>query len=300
MKRLPDFQRALKKGHRSYDQAVGDWWEGQSGDDAHRKAYRQSVDFLAEHFSRGREPRWLVDYACGGGTLLEPLARRFPSARIVALDGSRAMLARARQRLARLGLAAGPVPWRRAFAAEGPRIRLVQTPLPNFSLAAGRADAVLYLFPNLAPQIDEDEFQRQALGRRFDLRAARALARLPPPRSGDGTATTDADDPEDLANDLLIDRVIGRDIRRLLRPGGTWVKAEYSHGTRAALRRTTRLHSLFTEGALGRFQGRPCPVFSRYLRSRYRRSQVILDVFHQTRDPEDRRGGYLLSSFRGV
>ena len=43
MKKTPlefDFTRALARGHVSYDATVGAWWDNQSTDKAHQRAYR--------------------------------------------------------------------------------------------------------------------------------------------------------------------------------------------------------------------------------------------------------------------
>src|SRR6185295_7485105 len=82
-----DFQRAFARGRKSYDTPVGDWWEGRSSDPAHQRAYARIADFLAGRFG-SRQPRLIVDYACGNGAFLPHLAARFPRTRIVALDGS--------------------------------------------------------------------------------------------------------------------------------------------------------------------------------------------------------------------
>src|SRR5689334_11928463 len=99
-----DFDRAFRRGPRAYDTAVGAWWEGRARDSAHARAYAQAAAYMrAELARRGRTPRLLIDYACGGGHLLVELARRFPEAILIGLDGSEKMLERARNRLARAG-----------------------------------------------------------------------------------------------------------------------------------------------------------------------------------------------------
>ena len=135
-KKQIDFDKLFLKGHKSYDSAIGDWWDKQASNGSHRKAYSAVAEYVDEVLPKSglRKPKWLVDYACGSGHFLASLAQRFPKARIVALDGSRKMLEQARLRMEKLGLDAGVVSAKDSFSKSGPRIRLVQTSLPNFSL----------------------------------------------------------------------------------------------------------------------------------------------------------------------
>jgi hypothetical protein len=61
------------------------------------------------------------------------------------------------------------------------------------------------------------------------------------------------------------------------------------------------MRSLFVEGALEKdWKGLKSDVFFKYVENRFWRSQVILDVFHQTQDPTDKTGGYFVSEFKAV
>ena len=63
----------------------------------------------------------------------------------------------------------------------------------------------------------------------------------------------------------------------------------------------TNWRSFFTEGALDKeVKGEKAEVFFKYLRNDFRRSQVILDVYHQTKDESDKSGGYFISTFKAV
>src|SRR5690606_24026482 len=94
-------------------------------------------------------------YACGGGQFLLELAQRIPDARIVGLDGSRKLLGLCAERCGAKGLGVTLATGAKAFAEEGPRVRLVHTKLPNFRLPQGRADAVVFVFPNITPAPDD-------------------------------------------------------------------------------------------------------------------------------------------------
>jgi SAM-dependent methyltransferase len=307
-----DFEKILLRGRKSYDSAVGDWWESRANNPSHRKAYGEIAAYMGSRCAKaglapaglrtaasrrgGAAPRCIVDYACGSGHFLLALARRFPQARIVALDGSIKMLARAQARLAAAGHEAGFVDPKRSFDAAGPRIRLVETRLPNFSLPQGKADAVAFLFPNLTcgPN-DQEYYDRHGYKRPDDVKVAKVLARL---REMDPEDEVTTGDPVELLDGLMTERVIGRNIRGLLKPKGLWFKADYANARREELSHLTQLRTLFGEGALeAPVKDLYAKTFFRFLHHNFYRSQVILDVYHQTKDPTDKTGGYFVSAF---
>lgn len=299
-----DFEKAFLKGHRSYDTAVGDWWHGQASNGAHLKAYRTIALSIRAQLARSRLAgsggpgrKLVVDYACGSGFFLAYLAALLPDVRIVALDGSKRMLAKARERLETAGIEADMVSPKAAFEASGPRVRLVKTNLPNFSLPAGRADAVAFLFPNLTPAPgDQPYYDRHGYKKRMDVNVCKILSRL---REMDPEDEVNTTPPEDMFDGLMTDRVISRHIRHLLKPGGLWFKVDYANADRDELSHLTRIRSFFSEGALREpVKDLKAESFFNYLRNKFHRSQVILDVYHQTKDPSDRTGGYFISTFK--
>jgi SAM-dependent methyltransferase len=295
-----DFEKLFLKGRKSYDTAIGDWWDHQSCNGPHRKAYASIAAHAADRLAAaGIRPRLLVDYACGSGHFLSALAERFPEARIVALDGSPKMLDRAAERLAKAGEEADRVGRKRAFEAAGPRIRLVETTLPNFSLPAGQADAVLFVFPNLTPAPEDQEYyDAHGYKNRADAKVCTVLARLREPDPEDEVAKTD---PKEMYESLMTDRVVSRNLRGLLRKGGACFKVDYANAGREELSRLTHTRSLFVEGALEEpVKDLRCEAFFRYVGNAFRRSRVILDVYHQTRDPSDKTGGYFISEFLAI
>jgi len=295
-----DFEKLFLKGRTSYDTAIGDWWDQQSCDGPHRKAYAAIAAHAKERLrAAGIKPRLLVDYACGSGHFLAALARAFPDSRIVALDGSPKMLGLARERLARAGEETDFVPRRSAFDARGPRIRLTETSLPNFSLPAGKADAVLFVFPNLTPAPDDQEYyDAHGYKNRADAKVCMVLARL---REMDPEDEVNTAKPKELYESLLTDRVVSRNLRGLLRRGGAMFKVDYANAHRDELSQLTRTRSLFVEGALEEpVKDLRGEAFFRYVGNEFRRSKVILDVYHQTKDPSDKTGGYFVSEFKAL
>jgi SAM-dependent methyltransferase len=295
-----DFERLLARGHHSYNRKVGDWWREQAENGAHKRAYKNISQYLYEVCNnRNQEPAFIVDYACGDGAMLLQLAKRFSQARLIGLDGSQYMLELAEQRFYNCGLEAGLCKCSRFFDRRGPRVRLVKTVLPNFHLPAGRADAVIYTFPNLTCSNQERKrYNRHGYNNRSDSKIAKMLSRF---REMDPEEETEAVDPEECYDDLMTAKVISRNLRQLMKPGGILIRVDYANAPRDELTDLTQWRSLFTEGALDvPIQDCCTDQLFRYQDSSYRRSAVILDVYHQTGDPSDREGGYFSSVFKAV
>ena len=73
------------------------------------------------------------------------LYHRFPNSRFTGIDGSSVMLEVAGKRLQYLGRG-----WKQ-------RVELIETELPDFSLPGGKADALLFVFPNIVPPEEPEE-----------------------------------------------------------------------------------------------------------------------------------------------
>lgn len=288
--------RALGRGERSYNTFLGEWWHRRSMDSSHRSAYERIADHIAKTFKKDKKtPRVIVDYACGNGGATSFLAQRFPRARIVAIDGSERMLILARFGLKQAGHDADFVSLDQAFENSGPRIRLLKTPLPEFSLAEHRADVVLFGFPNMNFSSRHlARIKRQVFGNRQDCRIARFLSRLP------NIDHPDDDTPEaEIYEDLLYERAISRNVHGLLKRGGYWIKVDYSNSFRQDLSELIQWRLLFSESALHvGMEDPPQRDPFVFLDSDHYRSQVILDVYQQTHKASDKTGGYMMTTFR--
>lgn len=101
-------------------------WDAASYDRVADPMARWGADVLARLALSGDET--VLDAGCGSGRVTEQLAERLPRGRVIALDGSPAMIAVARERLAR----------------HGGRVEYVTADLSrDLPLAAGSVDAVL-------------------------------------------------------------------------------------------------------------------------------------------------------------
>jgi SAM-dependent methyltransferase len=247
-----------------------DWWRGRAADRAHGRAYRNIAGFIRA--SLPREPRVIVDYACGAGQLLARLAPLFPHTRLVGLDGSDALLDLAAARLARLP---------EGRTAE---VTLARTLLPMGRPLGEKADLVVYSFPNMMPSLSTEAAPGAGLDR-DDREIARRLARDP---GGESDPTL-----------LEYGRAISRDLRRLLRRGGLCVRVEYADSRRGEWDPRILRQVEFEEGSLDLPEEGIRPWF-RVLASAFFRSRVMQDVYEQTGEERDRSGGYLITVLGAV
>jgi hypothetical protein len=296
-----EFEKEFHKGHRSYNDGMGDWWIVRSQDGPHQRAYKNIAQQIDSFLCTWKEPdpRILIDYACGNGSILKTLGKTFPSTSIVAIDGSRKMLQNAKSSLMQFGLEAEFAPAEDYYQKGDAQFRFVQTPLPNFSLPPGRADVVVFLFPNInATHRQMMALMKHVRGDRDVLATARFLAKLryDEPDPMDAGQTVEA-----ITDYLLFERVVCMNIHRFLRKGGLWFKVEYSGCSREQLSELEKWELLFSECAMNAsVDGRKQRQLFQYLDDRYFRSSVILDVYEQSKDPELKAGGYFISVLQAL
>jgi SAM-dependent methyltransferase len=292
--RIRNFNQAFRKGFQSYDTWMGDWWHNQSTNPPHRRAYRKISEFMHTFLlqSARHEPDFIVDYACGNGAVLKALVHRFPQTRFIALDGSKKMLNIAHHYL---DGDSGLVPKEKAFHRDGPRIRLVHSPLPDFSLPSGKADAVLFLFPNMNFSAAEKKRLANIV---YSDRTAVSIAKMLSLIPEDDELLTRRRSRE-LFENMLFDRAISLNIHGMLKPKAHWFKVEYSNVRREGLSKLDTVQTLFSESAWDvKIDGIKIRDRFQLVNSKYYRSSVVLDVYDQSQDPIDRTGGYFISSFR--
>ena len=227
------------------------------------------------------------------------LAKLLPEARLVGLDGSKKLLALAQSRLEAQGVSCAALPADEAFETQGPRVRLIQTLLPNFKLPKGKADAVAFVFPNIAPgPQDQPIYDRNGYLNRGDAAVAKMLARF---REMDPEDEVIKEEPDILFDGFMTERVLARNVHGFLKPRGQWFKVDYANALRSELSALSQQRHLFCECALD------APIKERWSEQLFairdnvfRRSKVILDVYHQTKDESDKTGGYFITLFEGL
>lgn len=273
----------------SYDGDVGRWWVERSVDEAHRRAYRKIADFIRASYTR--TPHTIVDYACGAGNLLSLLSLRFPRSRLVGLDGSYLMLGLALRRLSTLPPMASS------------RISLIRTPLPNIGMMRGACDLVTYCFPNMMPSKIKGRTAHPStvlsardriIAKALTAKALSQAAGVPGRRF----------DPRDLrANQASLEqgRNVSLNLRRLLKTDGICVRVEYASSRREEMSPAELDLVCFEEGSLeDRVEGIRLRPWFRVVASAYFRSRVLDDVYQQTGDKRDRKGGFLITVLRAV
>ena len=106
--------------------------------------------------------------------------------------------------------------------------------------------------------------------------------------------------PAEMYEGLVTDRVISRNLRHLLKRGGSCFKVDYANAHRDELARCTHRRSLFVEGVWRKRSGSSERGLLPLMGNDFHKCQVILDVYHQTKDPSDKTGGYFTSEFKAV
>ncbi len=267
----------------TYETIIAHWWQERAGDAPHQYAYKNIAEFLRS--SLPREPRLIIDYACGAGHLLSRLSLRFTNSRLIGLDGSANLLELAETRFSRLP----------RQCVE--RIALVRTSLPNRNLMRGRANLVVFCFPNMMPFSPEQGRAATLLLCQKDREIAGILADIAVP----GQNKRGKAEAKDVRHSLEYGRSISLNMRQLLVRGGICVRVEYATTQRHEWSEAEMQRVCFEEGTLdARVDGIKPQIWFRVLASAFFRSRVVEDVYQQTGDERDCKGGYLLTVLRAV
>ncbi len=276
-----DFDESLKVGGKAYNKNVGEWWKKQTEDAAHAYAYRIITNQIAS-LGRGKSPV-ILDYGCGLGNILTRVCRALPDASIYGLDGSSRMLKLARDRIKRAGKNATN------------RVKLIQTHLPDFSLQKGFADIVVYAFPHIVSNTGEEKPYEKKY--RKDVKPGRYLAG----KLGASENLQSEDDEELNYHSLFMERMVSRNIRGILKKGGICVRVEYSGADTDDPQKLELQLSGYQEGSSSQMiNGIKPEKFFWCVSNTYYRSNVIQDVYHQTKEDFHQTGGYYLMVHRAV
>jgi SAM-dependent methyltransferase len=254
-----------------YNGAVAQWWYKHACDRAHARAYRKIADYIRDSYTQ--DPKLIVDYACGAGNLLFLLSSRFPYSKLIGLDGSAFLLQRARRRLSRLPPACAR------------RMSFIETSLPNMDIIRGKAALAIYCFPNMVAASGTERFLNKN-----DRHVARYLS-----------LDEDVDDSPAVQSGMEQGRVISLNLRRILMRGGICMRVEYATLQRHELSPPELAMVSFEEGSLDeRVEGLISSLWFRVSASSYFRSRVLEDVYEQTADERDKKGGYLITVLTAV
>jgi len=274
---MVNFDKEFEKGPKTYDQHVGKWWNEQAKDKAHKEAYENIAKFAKRYV---KHPKLIVDFACGGGEILTKVQKQFPKSQLLGIDGSEKFLESAKKKV------------------NSQKAHFVQSFLPNFSLPKGEADLIFFTFPNIVPDPDEQPYyDEHGYEDPSDDKVADYLAHA---REEDPDDETVGDESEDLKDTLLSNKVISRNIRSLLKKGGYFIRVEYANAPRDELTELVEARTAFEEGSLEVIKNKkPVQLFKK-IKTQYFKSDVILDVYHQTQDETDKEGGYFITLLQAI
>ncbi|MBI2185141.1 MAG: class I SAM-dependent methyltransferase [Thaumarchaeota archaeon] len=279
-----DFIQELTLTSEAYDGKVGRWWGQQTNDRFHAHAYSNIANYVRSFLQNN--PSLIIDYACGPGNLLLRLPELFPDCRFIGIDVSALMLRLAKKRLARLG------------TNPSGQIRLIKTELPDFTLPRGKASVVIFCFPQILWGSDQKRYDENGYRHEKDTEVAKFLAAPRKPNAKDKRISGDA---QMLLNSLLGGKVVSRNFRGLLKRGGICVRVEYAKAEREKLTELEQYRLAFEEGSLETsMNGRKAEKLFDFISSTYFPSKVMEDVYYQTKDETDRKGGYSITMLEAV
>ena len=278
-----DFEKELRTNFRGYNTTLTRWWNIRACNKSHCIAYRNIANYVTTHVDL--IPSLVIDYGCGTGRLLGEIAVRFVDTKFIGIDGSSAMLKTAKTYLKN----------------KAPdllnRIKLLKAPLPIRLLLGKRADLVTFTFPHILSNLyDLDLNSFLELLTYSEIENAMILA----VDKGMGEVSNEyTDEDPDLLQSLLVNRVISKNLRSLVKRGGYCLRVELANAKREEFPEIFQKRFSFQEGSLDQsFSDQNIQQPFELVRSEYHRSKVMEDAYEQTGDESDRKGGYWISLLR--
>ena len=211
-----DFEKELRTNFRGYNTTLTRWWNIRACNKSHCNAYRNIANYVTTHVDL--IPSLVIDYGCGTGRLLGEIAVRFVETKFIGIDGSAGMLKTAKTYLTK----------------EAPnllnRIKLLKAPLPTKLLLGKRADLVTFTFPHILSNLyDLDLNSFLEFLTYSEIENAVILSE----RKGvEGVSNEFTDEDPDLLQSLLVNRVISKNLRSLVKRGGYCLRVELANAKR--------------------------------------------------------------------
>jgi SAM-dependent methyltransferase len=177
------------------------------------------------------------------------------------------------------------------------RIKLLKAPLPSKLLLSKSADLVTFTFPHILSNLYNLDFNSFLEFLTFsEIEHAMILAEG---RGVEDVSKEYTDEDPDLLRSLLVNRVISKNLRSLVKRGGYCVRVEYANARREEFTNVFQKRFSFQEGSLDNsLSNLKVQQLFELVRSEYHRSKVIEDTYEQTGDESDKKGGYWISSLR--
>lgn len=228
----------------------------------------------------------VVDYGCGTDRLLGELAIRFVETKFIGIDGSSAMLKTARNYLRK-----------KAFNLLD-RIKLLKIPLPADLPLRKKADLVTFTFLHILSDLyDLDLNSFLEFLTYSEIENAVVLSEG---NGADINVENLVEDPE-LLQSLLVNRVISKNLRSLLRRGGCCIRVELANARRDEFPSVFKKRFSFQEASLDKsLSDDNIKQLLEVVRSEYHPSKVMEDAYEQIGDESDRKGGYWITLLKAV
>lgn len=280
-----DFEKELRTNFRGYNTTLTRWWNIRACNKSHCIAYRNIANYVTTHVDL--IPSLVIDYGCGTGRLLGEIAVRFVDTKFIGIDGSSAMLKTAKTYLKN----------------KSPdllnRIKLLKAPLPIRLLLGKRADLVTFTFPHILSNLyDLDLNSFLELLTYSEIENAMILAE---DKGMEEVSNEYNDEDPDLLQSLLVNRVISKNLRSLVKRGGYCLRVELANARREEFPEIFQKRFSFQEGSLDKsLSDQSLQQPFELVRSEYHRSKVMEDAYEQTGDESDRKGGYWISLLRAL
>jgi SAM-dependent methyltransferase len=280
-----DFEKELRTNFRGYNKTLTRWWNIRASNKSHCNAYRNIASYVTTYIDF--IPSLIIDYGCGTGRLLREIAVRFVNTKFIGIDGSSAMLKTANSYLKK----------------ETPdllkRIRLLKSPLPSRLLLGRRADLVTFTFPHILSNLyDLDLNSFLEFLTYSEIENALILAEG---KGMEEVCNENTDEDPELLQSLLVNRVISKNLRSLVKRGGYCLRVELADSRREEFPTVLRKRFSFQEGSLDKsLSDQSIHQPFELVQSEYHRSKVMEDAYEQTGDESDRKGGYWISLLRAL
>ena len=277
-----DFEKELRTNFRGYNTTLTRWWNIRACNKSHCIAYRNIANYVTTHVDL--IPSLVIDYGCGTGRLLGEIAVRFVDTKFIGIDGSYAMLKTAK-----------------TYLKKAPdllnRIKLLKAPLPIRLLLGKRADLVTLTFPHILSNLyDLDLNSFLEFLTYSEIENAVILSEG---KGVEGVSNEFTDEDPDLLQSLLVNRVISKNLRSLVKRGGYCLRVELANAKREEFPEIFQKRFSFQEGSLDKsLSDQSLQQPFELVRSEYHRSKVMEDAYEQTGDESGRIGGYWIGLLR--
>jgi len=282
---IVDFEKELRTNFRGYNTTLTRWWNIRACNKSHCIAYRNIANYVTTHVDL--IPSLVIDYGCGTGRLLGEIAVRFVDTKFIGIDGSSAMLKTAKAYLKN-----------RAPDLLN-RIKLLKAPLPIRLLLGKRADLVTFTFPHILSNLydlDLNSFLEHLTY--SEIENAVILAE---DKGMEEVSNEYTEEDPDLLQSLLVNRVISKNLRSLVKRDGYCLRVELANAKREEFPEIFQKRFSFQEGSLDKsLSDQSIQQPFELVRSEYHRSKVMEDAYEQTGDESDRKGGYWISLLRAL